>query len=88
MIIARRPFPSQRLGYLLTLLYPGQDIAYALELATRERGFLHLEIRLGREISLAMEAHKTGRWPGKSDFARWNMAEGDFLRMYEAVREH
>ena len=46
-----------------------------------------MEIRLRRENALATEAHKTGRWPRKSDLARWNIAERDFLRMYEAIED-
>lgn len=79
------PFPVNVSGTYWLLLYPGQDIACALEHATRERGFLHLELRLGREISLAIEVHQTGSWPRKSDFARWNIAERDFLKRYKYV---
>jgi hypothetical protein len=34
-----------------------------------------------------MDAHKTGRLPGKSDLARWNIVERDFRRMYAAIKD-
>jgi hypothetical protein len=46
-----------------------------------------LEIRLRRGNALAMDAHKTGRLPGKSDLARWNIVERDFRRMYAAIKD-
>lgn len=33
-----------------------------------------------------MEVHKTGRWPEKTDLARWNIAENDFLDAYQAIK--
>jgi len=34
-----------------------------------------------------MDAHKTGRRPGKSDLARWNIVESEFLKMYAAIKD-
>ncbi|KAE9375787.1 hypothetical protein N431DRAFT_463851 [Stipitochalara longipes BDJ] len=62
-----------------------QDIAHALEKATRDQSFLNLELRLRREEALASEAHRAGRWPGGDELARWNISERDFLESYQAV---
>jgi hypothetical protein len=45
-----------------------------------------LDVWLRRENALAMEVHKSGRWPGKTDLARWNIADNDFLDSYQAIK--
>ena len=65
-----------------------QDVAYALELAVRDRGFLGLKISLARADSLALEIHRTGKWPARNKLAGWEICEEDLKSQLQSIQNY
>ncbi|KAE9375788.1 hypothetical protein N431DRAFT_463852 [Stipitochalara longipes BDJ] len=60
-----------------------QDVTYALELAANDRRLLDLNISLERAEMLALEVHRTRKWPAVSQLAGWSISQTELRARYQ-----